>query len=792
MRVALLKSAVCLCALIASNAALAHATSSPVPIPPPPTAPDRTEGAAQANAKKQGPQADQPNASGEIIVTARRTAERLQDVPVAVTALTGALVADRNLRTVSDIEAVTPSLTFTTTNGQGSKAAVAIRGQRQSGSGIQVDPSVGVYVDDVYMGRASIDTSLFDLQDVQILKGPQGTLFGRNTTGGAVLVNTKRPGNYLGGFVTGEIEAPWGYNLEGALNVPLADGIALRVAGVRQYHRGYTQNVSQNLRMDDRNRWGGRASLGVRSGRFGLLLVGEYYKWHENGLAMYPLVRVPVPANPAFDAALAAQAAANYLNDRKANTTLVPFVKGRNYYTTAVATYDLTDKITFKNIISYAATMDTNNIDYDATVVPVLSTFVEARQHQFSEEAQIQGKSFENSLQWIFGAYYFDEWGTDEGRSNVFSNPNTTLARNRNFFYARNVGKSLYGHLSYTLPVPVVAHLFGGARRGDDIRHMTFGTGSITAAGLYNCTVVGTGAGMLVPDPGLAKFAQGCKLPTKKSFPSTTWDLGADVKPSNDVLLYASASRGYRTGGFNGRATLVAQQLPFDPETVTNYEIGMKFSGNIGNGMHATLDVAAYHAQYSNIQQNVIFVANNGNLTSNIINAAQGRVNGLEVEGNIRVVPALTLGGFFSLTDAKYTKFTQAKAGGGVQDLSSNHYAGVPRTQWGASLAWDIYKEPSLGEFRINTDYHHQSEFWLDPITQPAGDVIAGYGVWNASLDLKNAFGSRATVQVYVKNILDKTYGNGGFSTIALGFASQTLGDPRVFGLGVHVPFGGE
>ena len=734
-----------------------------------------------------GAQANGAAASDDIVVTARRTAEKLQDVPVAVTALTGAAIENRSMRTLTDIQALTPSLNFTSTNAQGSKAAVSLRGQRQPSTGIGVDPSVGVYVNEMYMARAGIDTSLYDLESIQVLKGPQGTLFGRNTTGGAILVSTKKPGDYFGGFLRAQLEDPYAYTVEGAINVPLGEDNGLRVAGTRQYRRGYTRIVNLGMRSDNRDRYGGRATLSLKSGALKTMFVGDYYRWHENGTSVFPLTRVlgvngngtTAPIYAALDAALAAQNAAGYTGDRRSTSTIRPFSEGRIYSALNVTTYDLTDTIVLKNIIGYSATRAADIVDYDGTSVPLLLTNVTSSQHQFSEEAQAQGKSFGGVLDWIVGGYYFRESGWDDGLSSTFVDPAVSLVRQNNHFEAVNSARSAFAHASYLLPIDLPVHVFGGARIGRDTRRMSFQTKAISATGAITCSVAGAPATLGVPG-GV------CALPVSKTFSSTTWDVGIDAKPFRDLLLYGSIARGYRTGGFNGRATSVFTQIPFDPETILNYEAGIKFSGFVGD-VRTTLNLAAYHSLYNDIQQNIIFPNPTGvGISSGVINAAKGRINGLEVELSIRPIQSLTLSGFYSLTDAKYTRFEQL----GV-DISDNDFAGVPRDTGGAAVMWDAIDNDDLGKLQFNLSFRFSDGYQLDPINV-AGSYIKSYSIWNTSVRLERAFGTPATLEIYAKNLFDKTYGTGGFSTASLGFASRTLGDPRVVGLGVRLPFGGE
>jgi len=178
-------------------------------------------------------------------------------------------------------------------------------------------------------------------------------------------------------------------------------------------------------------------------------------------------------------------------------------------------------------------------------------------------------------------------------------------------------------------------------------------------------------------------------------------------------------------------------------------------------------------------------------VTTSIINAARARINGLEVEVSISPIKQLTLSGYYGLTDAKYLDFTQRTSAGAIQDLSANKFAGVPRNTAGGSVRWDIVESSALGDLQFNADVRYSDGFQLQPLNL-AGAYIESFDVWNASLRLEKAFGTRMSLELFAKNLFDKSYGSGGFSSTALGFAVKTLGEPRVVGVGLRIPFGDE
>jgi iron complex outermembrane receptor protein len=721
----------------------------------------------------------------EVMVTARRKSERIEEVPVAITAVTGDMIENRNLRTLADIQALTPSLTLTTTNSKGAQSSIGLRGQRQSGSGIQVDPSVGTYFNDVYLARASIDTSLYDLESVQVVKGPQGTLFGRNTTGGAVLVNSRRPTPDFGGYVRAQAEDPEGHTLEGAINVPVGAEGGLRLSGIRQYAKGYTDVLGASYKLDDRDRFGLRTSLALNADKANTLFVVDYFKYQENGVASFPYIRnsaLPAagastaPVYAAFDQQRALQAPL----DRTVGTTAKPYSRGKIWGISNTSTFDVTDNITLKNIAAYRHGRSSDLNDFDGTTAPVLWTEVYTKQDQVSEEFQVQGKSFGEALDWIAGLYYFTEEGYDHGGSALFASPTATLARSQNWFSAVNESQSAFAHAAYKLPMSLTAHIFGGVRVTEDKRQMSFESHAVSATGNRTCNVVGAPA-------TLFGYAVGpCALKKEKTFNSTTWDVGADVEWVDGLLNYVTVSRGFRTGGFNGRATNLTSQQPYEPENVTNYEVGLKYSGSLGS-MRTIANLAVYHSEYDDIQANLIVAAPNGAPVSTIINAAKGKIDGLELELTVYPIDKLGIGLFYSYLDASYSEFEQLG-----QDISNNKFAGVPKHQGGASVDWSIVDLGNSGLLNLNVAYRYSGEFQNEPINFP-GNVNPAFSVVDASLQLRQAFGTGMTLEIYGKNLADEDYQTGGFSVASsLGFASSTRGTPRIVGVGVRMPFGSE
>ncbi len=718
----------------------------------------------------------------EIMVTARRKEERLQDVPVAVTAITGNKISENHITSFAEVQQLAPSLTLVPLNSSSMQFQIGMRGQRQTQSGVTVDPSVGIYFNDVYQGRAVSDTALFDLESVQVLRGPQGTLFGRNTTGGAVAVTTRRPDGKNSGYVKASLETPYAYNLEGAVNVPLGDKAGLRIAAVRNYRQGYTHVVNfPGYHMDDRDRYAARITLELKPNeKLRSTFIGDYFESNENGTALYPLVYNPnfsIPPLQGLIDALRTQYDAQSSLGWHDVTLTNDQTKSHNkiYGIQNVTEYEFSDNLKVKNIIAYRKVEARVYADLDAVELGYLYVDVNAPTKQWSEELQLQGLSFNNRLDWIIGGYFFQEKGTDESRSWAFR-PAFSVDQTNNRFTGKNTARSVFAHASYELSTSLPSHIFGGVRYSSDKREVIFRSGRV-AGGAFQCLVENAPATLGVPGGE-------CAVPADKTYNSTTWNVGVDIKPVEDLMFYGAVSRGFRSGGYNGRAQSAFQQNPFRPEWVTNYEVGMKAQTFL-DGVQFALDVAMYYSKYSDIQSNII-VLNNGAPVSTAINAGKATIKGIEIETTIVPTDWLRLGGYFSYTDPYYTEFTQL----GV-DVSNNEFSLVPKTKAGASATARIFNDSEVGSVDWKVNWRYNGGFELAVFNEP-GDRVKAYNVVDTTVTWENAMASSASVDFYVKNVFNRKYNLGGFDVYgSLGYAGANRGDPRVFGIEVKVPFGG-
>ncbi|MCK9543088.1 MAG: TonB-dependent receptor [Novosphingobium sp.] len=592
----------------------------------------------------------------EIVATARRVAENLQSVPVAVTAFSGEELRSQGARTALDIQALTPNLKIREGGGNPTSLVLAIRGQIQTDIISTLDPSIGVYVDEVYYARAmGLNSGLLDLAQVEVLKGPQGTLFGRNTTGGALNITTNKPdAGALGGSFRMNIGNHGRFDTEAVLNVPLVrDKLALRLGGQRQKSNGYGRDLVSGQRLAETDNYTIRGKLRwTPDDRLDVVVSGERFNLGQNGpvqglvyvsptnvinnpLLPYPLT---IPATPeiiaalttggCFDTALLAGAAptfrcagpstytpgsrtfASYMSadPYEVSLTSVPRVKARTSTVSVNASYDL-GGATLKYIGAYRKIANTNPIDLDGTPFTILQTETFQKSHSWSHEFQLAGQAFGDRLDYTVGAYRFTESGSDGSTSFALPviNPNNPSAT-RGFVASKAL--AFYGQ--GTLHATDALSLTAGLRWSQDKKRLDSRS---TVGG--NC---------VVPVALRNNPSTPCSAIFRRTDDAVSYTASANYQLADTVMTYVKTSRGFRGGGFNLRGTSVLSFTPFDPEEVTDYEFGIKSEFL---DRRARLNIALFTSDYKDIQKSTIVSNGQGGTATIVANAASARVKGL-------------------------------------------------------------------------------------------------------------------------------------------------------------------
>ncbi|MDB5724191.1 MAG: TonB-dependent receptor [Novosphingobium sp.] len=520
--------------------------------------------------------------SGDIIVSARRREERLQDVPISITVFNQAQLESHNIVSAVDLAQYTPSLSVNSRYGS-ENTSFAIRGFIQEGA---TAPSVATYFAEVVSPRVAGGTvagntlppgSLFDLQNVQVLKGPQGTLFGRNTTGGAVLVVPQKPTDQFGGYLEGTVGDYNLVRLQGAINIPLSDTVRLRLSGDRETRKGYLNNVNGVGPEDfgDVNYYGIRGSLVIDlTPDLENYTVATYNHSHTHGSGIpkpfsYGYTGIGALLAPEIKAQIAATPGFYDVSNNVANS----LEQIEQWQVINNTTWKASDTITLKNIISYAqfrerqsasiygdngyffpGTFSPANLNFYTTDVIALPGAYNAAESTFTEEFQIQGRSADDRLNYQAGVYYeqsnpLNGYQQSYSPSFIFcSDPLAlkctnalgfgSISNSRSQYRFRD--KALFAQATYKITNQL--SLTGGFRYtwddsrglGDAIK-ITFPTPNVPS---YGCSqppgvVTGGTSAQIVADSSLCSYTR----EQKSSAP--TWLIDLDYKPVDNVMVYA-------------------------------------------------------------------------------------------------------------------------------------------------------------------------------------------------------------------------------------------------------------
>ncbi len=720
-----------------------------------------TEQADPERTSASGTRNSPPNSGfGEIVVTARRREESQQSVPIAITALSAEDLKAANVTRMEDLGTVAPALVIAPVFGRSYQPAFAIRGQRQESSNFTTDSSVAIYVADAVQARVfGLGQSLFDLESVQVLKGPQGTLFGRNTTGGAILFQPRRP---TFDHVKGYVEARYGnynrFDLQGAINVPLTASLAVRLGYNRTRREGFVKNVSDGNRLNSEHTDSVRGIvLFEPSDGFSNTLYVDYFKARGGGSA----ARV-TDVNPNGLAQLffpGFQAAADHLRNDLSFYEIEgdwrSYNSGSNLGFVNVTEGEVSDYVKIKNIASYRRVKSTESQDSEGTNFPIIGSLQIDKVDQMTEEFQVIGQTPNDRFDYIVGAYYFVE----DGRRDLFvsalgGTPNPRIG------YGTNLSRSVFAQGDYKIKDNLTLTL--GGRYTWDRRSFTQDYRSVTTGDCIYCA-------SREADFGAATY---------------TVNLAWQIDPRK--LLYIATRRGYRSGGFNSSPGNDLAFQPFDPETITDYEIGLKADWSFGRSWLRT-NLAAYRADYNDVQRQVLRTDNNTPVTS-IFNAASAKIEGAEAEVQFQLVPAIQFSGSLAYVDTTYKTFEEIGPAG-VIDRSGNRFAYVPR--WTYTLGAKVDVPIGSGSARLvsNLDWYHQSGVYFAEFNE-ARVYQEGYGLLSARIALEDALRTGLTISLWGRNLLDrKYYAAGGDLYSSLGFVFKNPGEPRTYGIEMTMDF---
>ncbi|CAN5315981.1 TonB-dependent receptor [soil metagenome] len=719
----------------------------------------------------------------EVVVTARRREERLQDAPVAVTALSGDALQTRGVESVDQIAKFAPSIRFdgaAALSGGNYNATVFIRGVGQNDFAIFSDPGVGVYVDGVYYARSIGGTmDAFDVSRIEVLRGPQGTLFGKNTIGGAVVISTAKPGSEFGGKIEGTIGSLDRRDLKGNVDIPLSDKVALRLSAARLTRDGYGKRLTTGDDLGDRNATAARAQLRWQaSDNVTVDLSADYTRAREHSAPQKLLVIGAVPGfvigpfMPNYNTYVAPSQGITAPNGAKTlNTSFLtddPFTTygtGPNvndldlWGTSATVDWDL-GNVSFKSITAVRGLTATFARDGDNTPFTFRETFNHDVQAQYSQEFQLSGNSFDDRLSWVTGAYVFKERGTDSGYAKLALglapgvSPPPYSPSAGVYTKVTSTTYALFAQGSYSLTERLSATV--GARLNRDDKDYVLDHRRIRDGGVI------------------------AQVTKSGSWDSFTPKLGLEFKATPDVLLYASAGKGFKSGGYNARPLNDASEVTeYQPETLLTYELGAKTAWL---DRRLILNLAGYFSDYQDIQVTV-----NQTPRNFVANAAAGEVKGIELEFQARPTVNWSFNFGAGYMDAKYTEVGSGLAAGQVLPITlATHFVKAPK--WTANGGVEYSRElPVGGRIVARVDWTYYSTVYNDVANDP--DLTqSGYDLFGARIGYTSP-DQLWQAALFGSNLSDERYMVSGNASSGFGLKEASFGRPREWGVSLSRKF---
>ena len=742
-------------------------------------------GSALAAASVASAQQDAQSAGGieEVIVTAQKRTESLQEVPLSVTALTARTIEEARIEGVVDVAARTPNFTIGVQNP--SEPELTIRGigstDREAGS----DRSVTVFVDEVYIGRAGASTfDMFDLERIEVLRGPQGTLFGRNVVGGAISLVTAKPSRDPSARVQLTVGDHGLFEARGAWNTPVGEASAFRISASATQRDGYFKDQRNGI--DDfsspesrnvRAQW--TTPLGDRTD---LHLSADYSKDKLDGVA----ARITAGASTPADFAAAMASFGNYVPPADL-FTIEPNVVGsqdRSIFGASMKLVHRADQFELTFLPAYRTTDYFS--DRDLAGIPLRGTgaatrgflsreIIDEQYDALSGELRIASPAeSEGRWHWVAGLYYLDESvERDQIRERQSNN-----AFSRPLFDQGNdaTSSAVFGQVTFEFTDRL--NLTAGARYTRDDKDFSLTVANtLTPAQIASIT---TALGMA---PTLNPATSAFSAAGSKSWSEVTPKFTVDYSLSEDLLLYAGASKGYKSGGFNGLgATAVEARTLFDPEFAWNYEVGAK-STLAGGRVQANLSL--FRLDFEDLQlrdRKLTIPGDESSAIVNIINAAQARIQGAELEFIVAPTRNFRLSGHLALLDSEVTEVVPGSTTIVGLDLPRS-----PKSTYGVSANYGIPLGES-GRLDLRADWRRTGKQYYD-INEPPASQEAAYDL----VDLRIGFTPRSGawgVAAWCKNALDEEYRSHTQQILAGRAAITQVGDPRQCGLSANLNFG--
>ena len=757
-----------LCVAAVSGIAITFALANPAVAQTPAQAGQTPAQAGQAPATSGGGASVTSDGLQDIVVTARRVSENLQRVPVAASVLGADALEKQRVLTASDIQYNAPSLVIVPDGLAGSSNPIfQLRGQT---SPLGTDNTVVTYLADVPVDARVIASGVFDMNSVQVIRGPQGTLFGKNSTGGAVLFTPQKANlDDVSGFAQGGVGNYDFHQFTGAVNVPVLPGVlGVRISGQSTRQDGFVRNLAGPDGNDKHYDSVRVAATAQPTDALRNEFLFTYFRGRQH--LNTPVVRAINPGllgfvlgaygNPpsvfeglqeefARQQALGKRTVNNSFNKNPDNNT--------SYLFSNITSYEF-GGVTLKNVFGYWKVKQFVSLNQTSfNINPIVDTSQDYRVNQVSDELQLTGEAFGDSLKWIVGGFISRQRTTNDQLADVFTT--TPVSNNQSLDIYKS--KALFAQGTLDLGAVGVngLKLTGGFRHTWDQRR-----GRVIDA--------------LNPGVGAANSFKG---------EENSWTVGIDYQVTPNILLYAASRRSYKAGGFNLiSSTIPAIYQTFKPETLADIELGAKTKIDIGT-VPVRTNLALYRGDYKSIHTQVVGIC--GNLVSSlIVNAGKGRPKGLELEIEARPTSRLTVSGFYNRTLGRYKNFSIPSADGCAIvgqniDLAGANFGNISRDTGGATVTYALPLRAPKEQLVFTGNMYSRSarlgnqlEGFLSP--------LPGYTTFNARVDYNNIGGTTFSVGAYIKNLTNRDYAlTRNLQVNNTGFDAYTYGDPKTYGI---------
>jgi iron complex outermembrane recepter protein len=688
----------------------------------------------------------------EVVVTAQRRSQSVQDVSLSMAVLTGQDLQNRGITDVGKLADSTPNMNFVTPYAMGNPN-ISIRGVSigQVFGPTAVSP-VGFYYDDVYIGARSEQLGqMFDQERVEVLRGPQGTLFGRNTNAGAIDVISKKPGDHFeadGSLTYGRFNE---IDVAGGVSMPLTDTLSVRLSGVKRNRDGWVTNVNEDAgsphKIDDVNNWGARALVQWKpTGDMTWLL-----NLHGNGNDSTTPVVSPLGRNTYTGYA-------PQLPWNQVSLTFPPaeVLNAHGSYLTGDMNFG---GLKFTTISAFDRADYVDYIDFDGAPQAIAIDSSPANVSEYSQEFRLAAKS--GPLDWVAGTYYYHE--------NLDSPPAFNPAFTDPIFAGQglsSVTQEAITQISYNYAV------FG------DVRWSVTDSFTLGVGARYTHEVKSAhGYGSIqYPDVSEAFIPQ-YNLSKSDDWSAPTGRIVGEWRPVTGVLTYASFSRGFKSGGFSADQTLT----PYNPEKDNTYEIGLKTTSL---DQHLLANLALFYNNLKDLQT-LVLVPNPdvpGDTTSLTKNAASGTSKGAEIEVDARDFAGWSFSAGIGLLNTRYDQFQFLP----FVSFAGHQFTNAPKATANTSAQYK-FELPGGSTFEPDVRWTYRSHVWFDPHESSSIYGGAGYSLIDTNLPWRSSDG-RWTVALWGHNIADRRYytytvGN---ELLTAGAAVAFKGDPRTYGVRIQ------